>query len=205
MRILWAIVVAGCAAPRASAPSNRSDAKPPEVELVVAHDHRLRFVKTTPTGLVVTRTVKLPSSLGNLEWVGPEPVVMLRANIYDDVARDDSSRDGELARITENGYEPFPGLPDATRTVTRKPGADRVGPVWGLTVGAAGDIWQGRCEWGGIADGGWCDDWVFARRAPTPVIITHDEPKAAPHRRLPDIPPSTRTNVRLVDGPGDHD
>jgi len=202
----WVSIIAsaaGCAAPRATAPANRAGDRPPEVELVVAFKHSLRFVKTTPAGLAVTRTVELPSSVGGLEWVGRDPVVMLHAATYGDIAGEDPSHDGEIARITAKGYEPFPALPAETWTVKPPANADQVGPQWKLVVGPAAEVWQGRCEWGGIADGGWCDQWVYARRAPAPVATVRTPPAAAPPRTLPAIAPSTTVSVSLVDAPGD--
>jgi hypothetical protein len=197
MRFGW-VLLAACSAPPPHAPANRVTGIP-EHELVVTHGHELRFVRTTPTGLVVTRTVGLPAHASDLEWIGAEPVVMLQAQ-FDET---DRSHDGEVARITARGYEPFAVLPAKTWAIPQPANGEKVSPAWRLVVGPAGEVWQGRCEWGGIQDGGWCDQWVYARRAPEPLAIVRDEPKSAPVRHPPAITPSQTTIVKLVDAPGE--
>jgi hypothetical protein len=197
MRFGW-VLLAACSGPSPHAPANRVTGIP-EHELVVAHGREVRFARTTPTGLVVTRTVGLPATVGELEWIGAEPVVMLRAQ-FDEV---DRSHDGEVARITARGYEPFATLPAKTWEVPKPADGEKVEPKWRLVVGPAGEVWQGRCEWGGIQDGGWCDQWVYARRAPEPMTIAREQPKPAPVRNPPMISPSQTTTVKLVDAPGD--
>lgn len=171
--------------------TNRSDKGTPEVVFVAANDDTLRFVKTTPAGLVVTRTVTVPGSIAALAWVGPEPVVMIN--------------DSDVGHISPAGYEPFPPVPAALWSV---PKPDRLSPhmdtpLWQLIVDAKGVVWQARCEWGpGKLKNGEiiCDAWVYARLS-GPMTISRTEPTVALELSLPTIEPSTTTRVEIVSLP----
>jgi hypothetical protein len=198
----------------------RAQETPPEVELVVAgFDYgdtppqaHVRFAKTTPHGLTVTRTVPVPGDIGALDWVGAGPVVMLD--------------DGQIGRISARGYERFPEVPPAMWSVPQ-PSSDDPSmpderldpPLWRMIVDATGSVWQARCDWGsgqhGLArhclpDGDRCDAWVYARVWPGALTISRTEPTVAfdskdpsSHMPIPSVQPSgaikTEIKTEIVD------
>ena len=178
----------------------------PAVELVVADlddaaespHTRVRFAKTTPAGVVVTRTVSVPGIVTTLAWVGPDPVVMLD--------------DGAVGRIPAAGFAPLPPVPAPLWKTPKPKGTgdssaptDRFdAPRWRVMADAAGAVWQARCDWGwdlphGIAhhcvpEGGRCDAWVFARVWPGPTTVSLKAPAAAfdsDVTQRPSPPPAT--------------
>lgn len=171
------------------------DPATPKVQLVVVAGAVLRFVDTGPTGLVITRTVTLPSTIETLRWAGPEPVVLLSSDASDPAA--DRAHFGEIGKITATGYVPFPRLPDATWTMPKPKNIDdhQDPPRWHLYVTASGEIWQGRCEWGFVGEGMDCDAWIYARLAPGPLKVTRKEPRELGARSLPKIAASTRVSL----------
>jgi hypothetical protein len=200
--------------PSATPIANR--ASQPRVELVVADidgteedpRKRVRFARTTPTGLAVTRTVAVPGVVTSLAWIGPDPVVMLDG--------------GEVGQISATGYQPFPVVPAVLWTIPN-PGVgspdsptDRFEtPRWRLIVAPTGDVWQARCDWGwdlphGIAhhcvpEGGRCDAWVYAHVWPSRMAISHDEPPVAfdsevppSYAPIPTVSPDTAIRAEIV-------
>jgi hypothetical protein len=192
-------------------------ASPPRVELVVADidetqetpHMRVRFARTTPAGLAVTRTVSVPGIVVALAWIGRDPVVMLESS--------------EVGQISATGYQRFPAVPAARWTIP-KPGpgspdspTERFeAPRWRLIVAPTGDVWQARCDWGwdlphGIAhhcvpEGGRCDAWVHAHVWPGPMAISHDEPPVAfdsavppSYAPIPTASPGTTIRAEIVE------
>ena len=70
--------------------------------------------------------------------------------------------------------------------------------MWGALVDEQGAVWSARCDWGGIQDGGWCSEWVYARVSTTPIAIAHKEPKHAPSRPMPRVAAPSDMSVAIV-------
>ena len=217
-RAIVAIAASACgSSPPPQQLTSRATVTRPEVELVVAGADPaggdtpvtlVRFARTAPTGLVVTRTVRVPGSVTSLAWNGPEPVVMLDS--------------GEVGHISGTGYERFPMVPNTMWTIPKPTGSSPDSPTgrfdtprWRMVVSSAGDVWQARCDWGwdlphGIAhhcvpEGGRCDAWVYARVWPGPTTISRDEPPlafdsaAAPsHVPIPKVTPAAEIRAEIV-------
>lgn len=168
------------------------------IRLLSVHTEDIAFHELTPAGLKETRRVPVPSAVEAIEWSGPEPIVLLSGTR-------DEKRDGEIGRITERGYEPFPALPAETWKVSPAPeGFDHFEqPHWKLVVSPDGVIWQGRCEWGYFGDGDACTEWVYARVHPAakgPATTMREEPRMAqvPYE-VPPIAPGTSVQLAIAD------
>jgi hypothetical protein len=200
------IVVSACSAKIAPTPSPPGLAP---IRLALADEGTVRFAVVVDGEVRVTRTVDAPGMIAQLDWVGADPVVRIGQDQELDhgVPVASGGRDpntGEIARITANGYEPFPRLPEATwQSVQPDAGQERL-EAWGLVSGADGSIWQGYCGNGFYADGGLVCGLMYARLAPAPVITT-TSPKAAPDPGLPFVEPPSEPKVELVQMPPSSD
>jgi hypothetical protein len=195
-------VAAGCGARPPATVIHHAAEGPPEVELVVASGATVRFVRTSPTGLHVTRTVTLPSSASMLAWVGAEPVVMLASSMWRGDQPFDPAHAGEVGHLTSHGYEPYPEVPAARWALPHTGEGEHFDhPMYQGLVDDDGAVWQGRCYWGGIEDGGWCSDWVWARVAPGPLVVTHAAPVAASPLPMPRVTPPSSPRVEIVSVP----
>ncbi len=141
----------------------------PIASFVLATQHRLRFLTATATGIAEARSVDLPGRPQDIAWLAGDPVVLLGSTW----ANEDPGHAGEIGRVTARGWEPYPALPESTWTLAHPPkGTEKLpAPQWQLEVNAKGEIWQGRCDWGHFGEGGDCDNTIYARISPAPVVI----------------------------------
>jgi len=191
----------------ASQPPVRNAAPGHDPEMAVASGAEVRVYQITPKGPVLERTVKTPSSVGSMEWVGDTPTVMMLVPSWgDDMDKYDPKYDGQVGRIGKT-YEPFAALPAET-WASGKPEQDgdlytheidRAG--WQLIVTASGEVWQGRSEWWFVPDAGGWGNWVYARRAPGPVVTSKEQPKEVTGFAMPKVAPAPGVTAEIIPGP----
>jgi hypothetical protein len=188
-------------APIAAAPAAEPAPSPgtPIARFVLATERRLRFLTVTTTGIVETRSVDLPGRPQDIAWLAGEPVVLLGSTW----ANEEPGHAGEIGRVTARGWEPYPAFPDATWTLAHPPnGTEKLPePWWRLDVNAKGEIWQGRCDWGHFGEGGDCDNTIYARISPAPVVIrpvARTRSTQAPRLQLPKVAASGAVHLAWV-------
>jgi hypothetical protein len=194
------LVLAGCWSSPSITPVPPSAEVPPTVELAVAGRRDVRFVEASARGIVVKRTVRVPSTIAALAWVGADPIVMLLANDYDESDEDDPKHDGVIARITSTGFEPYPALPASTwAALPTRAGEDGFYEVsrWRVVVTATAEVWQGHCTWAHDHDHQPCDAWLWAR-IDKPGPATSAEPTAAKAIALPKLTPPASPTLGFV-------
>jgi hypothetical protein len=176
-----------------------------DVELAVAHGSEVRVYHVVAHGLELERTVKLPSTVSALAWVGDEPVVMLEVTPYID-EEGDPKYDGTVGRIGKT-FEPFPAV-DAKMWAAKAPSEDpsmyshepgRYG--WRMVVTDSGEVWLGRSEWYFVPDAGGWTNFVYARLEPGPVTASQTEPTGARDYDLPKLDAPAGVTAELVPGP----
>ena len=69
----------------------------------------------------------------------------------------DPKLEGRVGTITSTGFKLLPALPASTWVIPKPKDAEHLSTYWELDATSTGETWQGRCEWGGIEDGGHCD------------------------------------------------
>ena len=157
------------------------------VRFVAVQDKTARVIEIDATTAKVVTTAKLSQPPVKVVWVGEHPVVMFSASSLRD--EDDPKLDGRAGAITRSGFSPLAALPSSTWAIPKPKDATNLGANWNLQGTSTGETWQGRCEWGGIEDGGHCDEWVWARlgggftltsRMPPPEPDGYDWTDAAP-------------------------
>lgn len=208
MRAALSIVVAAGCGSHPTKIANQVADRVPEARLVAISGRTTRFLTVANGKLVVEHSVELPSTAGTIAWLDKDPVVILAAPMYDESGAGDSKRDGEVGRITAHGFEPmqvparaaWPAKAASTDPQFANDFSPLDPPHYKLVEDAAGVLWIGECGFWGGPDGGWCDQWYFARLAP-PFAITKTEPTAARPRALPTIAPSASTKLALVKVP----
>ena len=132
------------------------------IRFVAIGDKTARIIEVDATGAKVVTTAHLPQEPVKVVWAGKDPVVMFATSNVPDTT-DDPTLDGRLGAITGAGFNLLPALPASTWVIPKPKGATNLGANWDLQASTTGETWQGRCEWGGIEDGGHCDEWVWAR------------------------------------------
>ncbi len=83
-------------------------------------------------------------------------------------AGESAGHEGEIGRVTAQGWVPYPALPESTWTLDHPPaGTEKLPePQWSVDVNAKGEVWQGRCDWGHFGEGGDFTNVVYARISP---------------------------------------
>ena len=179
-------------------------------ELVIVRTLDARVYVASPRGLQLERDVTLPSTIGELAWVGDKPVAILRAEIYSDEASGDPSLDGQVGRIG-SAFEPFPAVKGWIDSAPKPDEASMYAhtadhPAWRMVVTNAGEVWQGRSEWSFVPDAGGPSNWVYARLFPSSPTSTLDAPKSLSEPDVPKITPPANPKADLVTtGPKDEE
>ena len=138
----------------------------PATTRIVTIDGKVATLVEVGATAKILATVKLPSRAQKVVWIDRDPVALLVGRAYGDVSIDDSKFDGTVGKITAKGFVALPALPKSTWTISKPhEGSQKLHtPIWDFEASASGELWLGRCEWGGYADGMvLCDDWVWAR------------------------------------------
>jgi hypothetical protein len=201
------IAVLGCAghpAPKPNAITNAALSSTP-VMIALGDDDRVRVVAVTPTETKTLRDVEVPSYLVDLQWVMPDPIVLLGRPNPDRCAMPESfytTREeyleaeracefdpayvGVIGRITQHGFVPYPKLPEATWAGLKQPDENSSLceiDCWRLAI-RDDKVFQGHCVAAFSADGREiCDAWMYARiDVPGPAMA-----------KLPESRPSTTT------------
>lgn len=160
---------------------------PKTARLVATLERNAQLVDITGATAKVSATVQLPQAPQDVVWAGKDPIALFANSGIPD-GRDDPALDGTVGTITAAGFTKLSPLPASAWSIAKPPGATHLGPFWKLGAADNGETWLGRCEWGGIEDGGHCDDWVWARlggpfqltsRKPPPELATPAMPKIA--------------------------
>jgi hypothetical protein len=193
-----AAVLAACwrTTPPAQPPTPQIEA--PTVRLAVANRNHVMITEVSATGIAVKYQATLGSSVTAMYWAGADPVVQLLATSWDEETTDDSSLDGTIGRITEQGFVAYPALPPSTWTHLDVPVTDDTFEVswWNLVVTPTNEVWQGRCKRAKAEAMDACVEWAWAR-IDVPGAVSKDKP--AEHVvALPVIQPSPRTLVAFV-------
>jgi hypothetical protein len=180
---------------------------PPKAKLAIARGDVVEIHELTPTGLVQVQSAKLPATAVALEWVGPEPVVMLAATRHRDIrplwegwstdAIGSDPIDGVVGRVTSKGFEVYPRPPDAKWSKLRE--TKHIGKPfssWSLHVGADASVWVSHCLFyvsPSQSEGFGCEDSREARLdAPAGNDKKADGP---PYRPAPKVAPATTIKI----------
>lgn len=178
---LAAGLAAWCAVDAAASPSTTR---------VVTIDGKTATLVEVGSTAKVAATVKLPSSAQKVVWLDRDPVALLVARRYGDLS-DDPKLDGTVGKITPKGFVALRALPKSTWTISKPhEGSQKLDrPIWDLEASSSGELWLGRCEWGGYADGMvLCDDWVWARIGGRPLTSRVQPPSPDASQVWPTIP-----------------
>jgi hypothetical protein len=195
---LLALVAVGC---KGDAPPSSAATKPlavapvpasPAVQrLVVAAERTAQLVEIGSAARII-ETVALPSTVEGVVWIGRDPIALLVAHAAPGEAAAGQDLDGTVGALTGSGFVAMPRLPASTWTRKPREGTQKLEQArWGLIASTSGELWLGRCDWGGYADGMTiCDDWLWARlggpfalssvTSPEFVDVPHTWPTVAP-------------------------
>lgn len=200
------VITSGCgqkkkeqpaSAPSVVAPGSGSASAAPVVpapqsptRFVAVHEKTARIIEVDGTSAKVISTSELPQTPMAVVWGGSDPVVLFATSESAIPGTEgDPKLEGRVGAITNSGLKLIPALPASTWTIPKPKDAENLGANWELRATSNGEIWEGRCEWGGIEDGGHCDEWVYARvggafpltsRTPGPEPGGYDWTPAAP-------------------------
>lgn len=151
-------------------------------------------------------TVALPSAVHGIVWVDRDPVALLVAQQYGDFLGD-AKLDGTVGTITPKGFQPLPALPTSSWTIvpTQRGSTRFERPYWTIEESPSGEAWLGRCEWGGLEDGGHCDDWVWARLGGAFALTSRKEPPVRKPRPWPTVAAAPDIALSFAPKPGSTD
>ncbi len=154
----------GGGVPAGSGATDNVDTTPPAqpvgslpVDLVLSNTSGLVFFRADDDGLHEVRRVDLPDGIESKVWRTPEELYV--------------STVGDQLLVIRGGAVTPVELPPPAQWERPNAQDDDAVPVRmeDLYVDAEGNVWLGRCQWGQIYDGGYCQTWAYARVAPGPA------------------------------------
>ncbi|HEY4177459.1 MAG TPA: hypothetical protein VGM90_11520 [Kofleriaceae bacterium] len=180
--LLFALL--GCGGSSTPKPVTNASVSAPPVIIALADTDRVRIVAVTPAETKTLRDVPVPGYLTDMQWILPDPIVLLDAPRSDCLMPEefyktheqyvaaqsactaDPATVGVIGRVTNHGFVPYPKLPDSTWAGLKQP--DENGSLcqsgcWSLTI-RNDAVYEGHCIAAFSADGmEICDDWMYAR------------------------------------------
>ena len=180
---------AGSAVAPAPADAAKAAAAPSKsLRLVTTGGLGAQIIEIGATTAKLVATVKLPLGASALVWVGKDPVALLTQSGIPD-GPGDPKLDGTVGTITPAGFAALPSPSEAAWAMPHSKGSVNLGPHWRLAVSEDGEPWLAMCSWGGIEDGGHCDDWMSARvGGPFELSALADVPSGEPTWTAPTVP-----------------
>ena len=199
MRTVALVALAACSSAAPPLASSAPASEPPAIRVAIAGRREVAIANVSKAGVVVQRTVKVPSTIDTMYWVGEDPVIMLVANAYDEDGLDDAKLDGTIGRITANGFEAYTRLAPETWKSLETPATNGYFAVarWKLVVTPTNEVWQGHCARAYEADDQPCQAWAWAR-VDVPGLARAQAPEAHA-TTVPSVAASPRVALRFVE------